>query len=108
MVITDSGTDYTREDLPAEAARLRADPRAVPALEDESAIEGMGTAAAAGDCLARLGHPELQPVVIDVAHFEGEPGLLLIADEVPEGEVRAWAVTTGCEPIWNEAFSVGE
>ena len=108
FAITQSGTDYTRESLPQQALRLESDPRAVPALEDESVVDGMGTAAGAGDCLTRLGHPELQPVVIDVAHFEGEPGLLLIAEEMPAGEVRAWAVTTGCEQIWDKSFTLKE
>lgn len=106
FAITQTDTAYTRESLPGKAARLEADPRSAPELSDPSVVDGMGTAAGASDCLTRLGHPELQPVVIDVARFEGQPGLLLIAEEMPEGAVRAWAITTGCEPIWDRPFPV--
>lgn len=106
FAITDTGTDYSRATLPGKAAELVADPLGHPDLKDASQLDGMDTAAAASDCLARLGQPELLPIVIDVATFDGEEGLLLVAQEAPEGKVRAWAVTTGCEPIWEESFPV--
>ncbi|WP_338749396.1 hypothetical protein [Janibacter alittae] len=106
FAITDTDTDYSRANLPAKAAELEADPLSAPELEDPGRLDGMDTAAAASDCLARIGQPELLPIVIDVATFDGRDGLLLVAEEAPEGKVRAWAVTTGCEPIWDEAFSI--
>lgn len=108
FAITDTDTDYSRANLPAQAAELEADPRGAPELEDPARLDGMDTAAAASDCLARMGQPELLPIVIDVATFDGKDGLLLMAEEAPEGKVRAWAVTTGCEPIWDQAFSIPE
>ncbi|NYF98243.1 hypothetical protein [Janibacter cremeus] len=108
FAITDTGTDYSRGNLPAKAAELEADPRGAPELEDPARLDGMDTAAAASDCLTRLGQPELLPIVIDVATFDGRDGLLLMAEEAPEGKVRAWAVTTGCEPIWDQPFPIPE
>ncbi|WP_435201461.1 hypothetical protein [Janibacter sp. GS2] len=100
FAITGSETRYSRADLSAEAGALYADPGAAKELEDPSVLDAMGTAAGAKDCLARLGNPELQPVVIDVAYFGETPGVLIIAEPVPEGTPRAWAVTTGCTEIW--------
>lgn len=108
FAITHTESDYSRANLQEKAADLEADPRGAPDLTDASLLDGMDTAAAASDCLARLGQPELQPVVLDVATFDGEDGLLLVAEEAPAGKVRAWAVTTGCEPIWKESFPVRE
>ncbi len=100
FVIAASGTDYSRSGLGQEAARLLADPESVPKNADDSILGTMSTAAGAGDCLARLGHPEVQPVVLDVARFGDTPGVLIIAETLPSGSAQAWAVTTGCEPIW--------
>lgn len=108
FAITHTETDYSRATVQKKAAELEADPVGAPELKDPSLIEGMDTAAAASDCLARLGQPELLPIVIDVGTFDGKEGLLLLAEEAPEGKVRAWAVTTGCEPIWKESFPVRE
>ncbi|MGO1166026.1 MAG: hypothetical protein ACTMHL_05350 [Janibacter sp.] len=97
-----TGTDkkYSRANLSEEAGDLYANPGGAKKLKDASTLDAMGTAAGAKDCLARLGSPELQPVVIDVAYFGETPGVLIIAEPVPEGNPRAWAVTTGCEEIW--------
>ena len=100
FVIASSGTDYSRSGLSNEAAALLADPESAPKNPDDSVLGTMSTAAGANDCLARLGHPEVQPVVLDVARFEGTPGVLIIAEVPPSGPARAWAVSTGCEPIW--------
>lgn len=108
FAITDTGTDYTRANLAQKAAELEDDPASAPDLKDTGRLDGMTTAAAASDCLARLGQPELLPVVIDVATFDGQEGLLLMAEEAPQGQVHAWAVTTGCEPIWDKAFPISE
>lgn len=108
FAITHTEIDYSRANLQEQAADLEADPLGAPDLKDASVLDGMDTAAAASDCLARLGQPELQPIVLDVATFDGEDGLLLLAEEAPEGKVRAWAVTTGCEPIWKESFPIRE
>lgn len=108
FAITHTETEYSRANLQEKAAELEADPRGAPDLKDPSLLDGMDTAAAASDCLARLGQPELLPVVVDVATFNGEEGLLLVAEQAPEGKVRAWAVSTGCEPIWKKSFPVRE
>jgi hypothetical protein len=108
FAITHTETDYSRSTVPEKAAELEADPESAPELKDPGLLEGMDTAAAASDCLARLGQPELLPIVIDVATFDGKEGLLLLAEEAPEGRVRAWAVTTGCEPIWKESIPIRE
>lgn len=108
FVVTDSGHEYTRENLPEKAAELVADPLGVPDLEDLGTVGAMSTAAGVEDCLGRLGHRELQPVVVDVAHFDGTPGLLIIAEPVPDGTARAWAVTTGCEEIWPGPITLPE
>lgn len=100
FAVTDSGNDYSQESVASEAAAIERDPRTVPQLENLGVVGAMATAAGAKDCLARLGEPALQPVVIDVAHFEGTPGLLLIAESQPEGSPKAWAITTGCKEIW--------
>ena len=41
-----------------------------------------------------------------MATFEGKDGLLLIAQTPPDGEARAWAITSGCEPIWPDSVAV--
>ena len=101
FAVTESGTTYTRADLADQAGALYADPDEGGQLEDPSVLGSMSTAAGAKDCLSRLGSPELQPVVIDVAHFGDTPGVLIIAEPLPKGTPRAWAVTTGCEEIWD-------
>lgn len=101
FAITGSETRYSRADLSTQAGRLYANPEAAKDLKDHSVLDAMGTAAGAKDCLARLGSPELQPVVIDVAYFGDTPGVLIIAEPVPEGTPQAWAVTTGCTQIWS-------
>lgn len=108
FAITHTETDYSRATMQEKAAELEADPAGAPELKDPGLLEGMDTAAAASDCLARLGQPDLLPIVIDVATFDGKEGLLLLAEEAPEGKVRAWAVTPGCEPIWKESFPIRE
>ncbi len=108
FAVTDSGVNYTRDDLAEQAAQIEKDPRTVPQLKDLSIVGAMSTAAGAKDCLNRLGAPTLQPVVIDVASFEGQAGLLLIAEPVPEGTPQAWVVTTGCKQIWDGPFEISQ
>lgn len=104
--ITASGTDYTRSSLGSEAATLLEDPTQAPEPKNDKVLGTLTTAAGATDCLTRLGQPQLQAVVIDVATFEGKDGLLLIAQTPPDGEARAWAITSGCEPIWPDSVAV--
>lgn len=101
FAVRDSGTTYTRADLGDQAGDLYANPNQGEEVEDPSVLGAMSTAAGAKDCLARLGSSDLQPVVIDVASFGETPGVLIIAEPVPEGTPQAWAVTTGCEQIWD-------
>lgn len=101
FAVTESGTTYTRADLASQAGALYADPGEGGELEDTSVLGTMSTAAGAKDCLSRLGSPDLQPVVIDVARFGDTPGVLIIAEPMPDGTPKAWAVTTGCEQIWD-------
>ena len=108
FAVTESGNDYTRSGLAEEAAPLLKDPEGATQLSDDSVVGSLSTAAGAKDCLGRLGHPELQPVVVDVASFDGTPGVLLVAEAAPDGDPRAWAVTTGCETIWPEPIAVDE
>lgn len=100
FAVTQSDTDYTQDALPSQAREIMKDPDSAEQLTDDSMLGSLSTAAGAKDCLGRLGNSELQPVVVDVAEFEGEPGVLLIAEPVPEGSPKAWAITTGCEEIW--------
>lgn len=101
FAVTDSGRTYTQSALGSEAGELYANPARADELKDSTALGTMSTAAGAKDCLSRLGSPDLQPVVIDVGYFGETPGLLIIAEPVPEGTPQAWAVTTGCEKIWD-------
>lgn len=100
FAVTQSNTDYTQGDLASQARDLISDPGSAEELTDDSTLGSLSTAAGAKDCLGRLGNTDLQPVVVDVAEFEGEPGVLLVAEPVPEGSSKAWAITTGCEEIW--------
>lgn len=106
FAITASGTDYTRRSTAGAAARLLADPGSATANEDDQVLGTLTTAAGATDCLARLGQPQMTAVVVDVATFDGEPGLLLVAQALPDGAAKAWAVTKGCEPIWPDPVDV--
>lgn len=101
FAVTDSGQTYTRGDLGSQAASLYNNPNQGDEVEDTSILGSLSTAAGARDCLTRLGSPELQPVVIDVASFGETSGVLIIAEPVPAGTPKAWAVTTGCEEIWD-------
>lgn len=100
FAVTGTDTKYSRANLAEQAGELYADPGSAKKLKDSSVIDSMGTAAGAKDCLSRLGSPELQPVVIDVAYFGDTPGVLIIGEPVPNGAPQAWAVTTGCTKIW--------
>lgn len=106
FAITASGTDYTRDTVADGAAKLLDNPTEFPTNEDDQALGTMTTAAGATDCLGRLGQPQMQAVVIDVAKFDGRSGLLLIADSPPDGGAKAWAITSGCEPIWPDPIDV--
>lgn len=106
FVITASGSDYSQDTVADGAATLLDNPTEFPDNSDDKALGTMTTAAGATDCLARLGQPQMQAVVIDVARFDGEDGLLLIAETLPDGPSRAWAVTSGCEPIWPDFVDV--
>ncbi|KRE39080.1 hypothetical protein ASG73_01625 [Janibacter sp. Soil728] len=106
FVITASGADYSKATLADGAAKLLDNPTEFPDNTDDKALGTMTTAAGATDCLARLGQPQMQAVVIDVARFDGKDGLLLIAESLPDGPSRAWAVTSGCEPIWPNPVKV--
>ncbi|MFJ6134124.1 hypothetical protein [Janibacter terrae] len=106
FAITASGRDYTRGTAGDDAARLLEDPGSVKANEDDDVLGTLTTAAGATDCLARLGQPQMTAVVVDVATFDGAPGLLLIAQALPAGGARAWAVTEGCAPIWSDPVDV--
>lgn len=102
FVVTDTGTKYTQAGLGSEASALYANPGSADEYTDDTeSLGSLSTAAGAKDCLSRLGSPDLQPVVIDVGYFDETPGLLIIAEPVPEGTPQAWAVTTGCETIWD-------
>ena len=101
FAVTDSGTTYSEGDLGSQAASVYENPTRGKKVKDPSVLGSLGTAAGARDCLTRLGSPELQPVVIDVASFGETAGVLIIAEPVPEGTPQAWAVTTGCEEIWD-------
>ncbi len=101
FAMTESGTSYSEGDLASQASSLYANPEQGKEVEDTSVLGSLSTAAGARDCLTRLGSPELQPVVIDVAEFDDTPGVLIIAEPVPEGTPQAFAVTTGCEQIWD-------
>lgn len=50
----------------------------------------------------------MQAVVVDVAKFDGEDGLLIVAQSLPDGPAKAWAITSGCEPIWPDAVDLTE
>lgn len=106
FVVTASGTDYTRAGVADTAAKLLDNPTEFPDNTNDKALGTLTTAAGATDCLGRLGQPQMQAVVIDVARFDGRDGLLLIGDSPPDGPARAWAVTSGCEPIWPESVEV--
>lgn len=106
FAITASGADYSEDTLADGAAKLLKDPATFPANKDDRAVGTLTTAAGATDCLARLGQPQMQAVVVDVATFDGEDGLLLIAESLPDGPSRAWAITSGCEPIWKGPVEV--
>lgn len=106
FAITETGTAYTRSSLASEAATLLEDPAGAPKVRDDEVLGTMTTAAGAADCLARLGQPQMQAVVIDIGTFEGKDGLLLVAESLPDGPARAWAVTSGCEPIWPDSVEV--
>lgn len=106
FVITASGSDYSTSTVADGASKLLDNPTKFPANNDDQALGTMTTAAGATDCLARLGSPEMQAVVIDVARFDGKDGLLLVAQSLPDGAARAWAITDGCEPIWKGPISV--
>lgn len=106
FAITASGADYSKATLADGAAKLLDNPTEFPRNSDDKALGTMTTAAGATDCLARLGQPQMQAVVIDVARFDGKDGLLLIAETLPEGPSLAWAVTSGCEPIWPDPVRV--
>lgn len=106
FVITASGSDYTQDTVADGAAKLLDNPTEFPTNSNDKALGTMTTAAGATDCLARLGQPQMQAVVIDVARFDGKDGLLLVAESLPDGPSRAWAVTSGCEPIWPDAVDV--
>ena len=101
FVITRSGTDYTRADFGEQAAPLLKGPSGLDGTPGEALVGTMDTAAGARDCLGRLGNPELVPVALDIATFDGEPGVAIVAELPPDGEAKAFAVTTGCEPIWS-------
>ena len=106
FVVTASGTDYTRDGLADRAAKILENPTEFPDNTNDKALGTLTTAAGATDCLGRLGQPQMQAVVIDVARFDGRDGLLLIGDSPPDGPARAWAVTSGCEPIWPGSVEV--
>lgn len=101
FAVTESGTTYSQGNLASQASSLYANPEQGKEVKDTSVLGSLSTAAGARDCLTRLGSPELQPVVIDVADFGDTPGVLIIAEPVPEGTPEAFAVTTGCEEIWS-------
>lgn len=100
FVITRTGTDYTQSDFGQQAEPLTNGPGGIKGEPDEELVGTLTTAAGTRDCLARLGRPELIPVAVDIATFEGTPGLAIVAELPPEGEAKAFAVTKGCEPIW--------
>lgn len=101
FAVIESGQTYTRGNLASRAGSLYDNPNQGEEVEDTSVLGSLSTAAGARDCLTRLGSPELQPVVIDIASFDETSGVLIIAEPVPEGTPKAWAVTTGCEEIWD-------
>lgn len=101
FAVIESGTTYSEGDLAAQAGSLYANPNEGQEVKDTSVLGSLSTAAGARDCLTRLGSPELQPVVIDVADFGETPGVLIIGEPVPEGTPQAFVVTTGCEQIWD-------
>ncbi len=101
FAVTESGRTYTKDGFGDQASEVYANPNQGKAVKNDTLLGSLGTAAGAKDCLTRLGSPELQPVVIDVATFGDTPGVLIIAEPVPEGSPEAWAVTTGCEKIWD-------
>lgn len=100
FVITRSGTDYTEGDFGEQAAPLLKGPSGLNGTPGEELVGTMDTAAGARDCLSRLGSPELVPVALDIATFDGRRGVAIVAELPPDGEAKAFAVTTGCEPIW--------
>lgn len=101
FAVTESGKTYTEDGFGDQAGELYANPTQGKSVTDDTILGSLGTAAGAKDCLTRLGSPELQPVAIDVATFGDTPGLLIIAEPVPEGAPKAWALTSGCEEIWD-------
>ena len=101
FVITRSGTDYTQSDFGEQAAPLLKGPSGLNGTPGEELVGTMDTAAGARDCLSRLGSPELIPVALDIATFDGRRGVAIVAELPPDGEAKAFAVTTGCEPIWS-------
>lgn len=106
FVITRSGTDYTEGDFGEQAAPLLKGPSGLSGTPGEDLVGTMDTAAGARDCLSRLGSPELVPVALDIATFDGKRGVAIVAELPPDGEVKAFAVTTGCEPIWSPPSEV--
>lgn len=106
FVITRSGTDYEKGSFGEQAAPLLKGPSGLSEEPDDELVGTMGTAAGARDCLTRLGHPELIPVAVDIASFDGKNGVAIVAELPPDGQAKAFAVTTGCEPIWGEPAEV--
>lgn len=106
FAITASGVDYQRDTLAGKAAALLDDPTSAATASDDRALGTLTTAAGATDCLGRLGQPQMNAVVVDVATFDGTQGLLLIGDSPPDGPAKAWAITSGCEPIWKDPVEV--
>lgn len=108
FVITASGQDYSEATVSDGASQLLDNPTEFPENTNDRALGTLTTAAGASDCLARLGAPQMQAVVVDVAKFDGEDGLLIVAQSLPDGPAKAWAITSGCEPIWPDAVDLTE
>lgn len=100
IVLSVSGRNYTRDALAEQAADTLTSPAEVPEHSNEApSIGPMGTQRGAADCLSEHTDPPVDPLLVDVATFDGRPGFLLVARDGEE--VRAWAVTQDCREIWD-------
>ena len=98
VVVLATGTEYTGSSLATLAATL--DEGAGVAPGDATAARPAGSDAVsdplgARDCAAAVGIAPSEPVVVDLASFDGHSAAVLVATS-SDGARRAWAVARDC------------
>lgn len=94
-----SETHYTKVDFTAQAQTLRGavigpEPSATPYSPAFARAARLGTAVGLTDCLRAIGADRAQTVRADIAFYEGEPAVIIVATTA--GIPMAYAVDPGC------------